>query len=49
MTEMEKMQAGLKYSYADPELIARKSRAIEMCAAYNAIPSPHPPCAWTKD
>ena len=37
MTEMEKMKEGLEYSYADPELIARKGRAIEMCAEYNAI------------
>ena len=37
MTEMEKMMAGLEYSYADTELIARKSRAIEQCAAFNAI------------
>lgn len=37
MTEMEKMKAGQEYSYADPELIARKGRAIEMCAEYNAI------------
>lgn len=38
MTEMEKMQAGMEYSYADPELIARKGRAIAQCEAYNAIP-----------
>ena len=37
MTEMEKMKAGLEYSYADPELVARKGRAIEMCAEYNTI------------
>ena len=37
MTEMEKMKAGMEYSFADPELIARKGRAIEMCAEYNAI------------
>ena len=37
MTNLEKMKAGLEYSYADDELIARKSRAIEQCAAFNAI------------
>lgn len=37
MTEMEKMQAGLEYSFADEELIARKSRAIRWCEEYNAI------------
>ena len=30
MTNLEKMQAGLEYSCADAELIARKSRAIEL-------------------
>jgi len=28
MTELEKCNAGLEYSYADEEMIARKSRAI---------------------
>ena len=37
MTNLEKMKAGLEYSYADAELIARKSRAIKQCMAYNAI------------
>ena len=37
MTDMEKMKAGMEYSFADPELIARKGLAIEMCAEYNAI------------
>jgi len=37
MTEMEKMQAGLEYSFADDELIARKSRAVRWCEEYNAI------------
>ena len=37
MTNLEKMKAGLEYSYADDELIARKCRAIEQCAAFNAI------------
>ena len=37
MTEMEKMKAGLEYSYADEELIARKGRAIKWCEEYNAI------------
>ena len=31
------MQAGLEYSFADSELIARKSRAIRQCAAFNFI------------
>ncbi len=37
MTEMEKMKAGLEYCYADKELIARKTQAIEWCEEYNAI------------
>ena len=37
MTEMEKMKAGLEYTYADQELIARKTQAIEWCEEYNAI------------
>ena len=37
MTEKEKMQAGLEYSFADDELIARKSQAVRQCAAFNAI------------
>ena len=34
---MEKMKAGLEYTYADQELIARKTQAIEWCEEYNAI------------
>lgn len=34
---MEKMQAVLEYSFADDELIARKSRAVRWCEEYNAI------------
>ena len=30
MTEMEKMKAGLEYTYADQELIARKTQAISI-------------------
>ena len=37
MTELEKCNAGLPYSFADPEMIARKSEAIRQCEAYNAI------------
>lgn len=37
MTELEKMNAGLEYSFADEELIARKTRAIKWCEEYNAI------------
>ena len=37
MTELEKCNAGLDYTYADDELIARKSRAIRWCEEYNAI------------
>ena len=37
MTEMEKMKAGLEYSFVDKELIARKSLAIVRCQEYNAI------------
>ena len=37
ISELEKMVAGLEYSYADEELIARKTRAIKWCEEYNAI------------
>ncbi len=37
MTELEKCNAGLPYSFADPEMIARKSEAIRQCEIYNAI------------
>lgn len=37
MTELEKLDAGLEYSYDDPEVNARKERAIELCREYNAI------------
>ena len=37
MTELEKLNAGLPYCYADAEMIARKSRAIKWCEEYNAI------------
>ena len=37
MTELEKCNAGLEYSYADEEMIARKSRAIRWCEEFNAI------------
>ena len=37
MSPMERMKAGLEYTYADAELIARKTQAIEWCEEYNAI------------
>ena len=37
MTEFEKCNAGLEYSYANPEMIARKTRAIVQCETFNAI------------
>ena len=37
MTEMEKMKAGLEYSYADEELEARKTQAY--CGVKNTMPS----------
>lgn len=37
MTELEKCNAGLEYSYANPEMIARKTRAIVQCETFNAI------------
>lgn len=37
MTPMERMKAGLEYTYADAELIARKTQAIEWCEQFNAI------------
>ena len=37
MSPMERMKAGLEYTYADAELIARKTQAIEWCEEFNAI------------
>lgn len=37
MTEIEKLEAGLEYCFDDPEVAARKERAIVNCRAYNAI------------
>ena len=37
MSPMERMKAGLEYTYADAELIARKTQAIEWCEQFNAI------------
>lgn len=37
MTELEKLKAGLEYSYDDPEVNALKERAIVRCREYNAI------------
>lgn len=37
MTELEKLEAGLEYSYDDPELKAIKENAIRQCREYNAI------------
>lgn len=40
MREIEKLDAGLEYDVTDPEVDARKLRAIELRAALNAIPVP---------
>ena len=37
MTELEKCNAGLPYSFADPEMVARKGAAIRQCELNNAI------------
>ena len=37
MSPVERMKAGLEYTYADAELIARKTQAIEWCEEFNAI------------
>lgn len=37
MSPMERMKAGLEYTYADAELIARKTQAIEWREEFNAI------------
>ena len=37
MTNLEKCNAGVAYSFADDELIARKTRAIVECECFNAI------------
>ena len=37
MTELEKLNAGLEYSFADKEIVARKTQAILWCEEYNAI------------
>ena len=37
MTNLEKCNAGIEYSYADEELIALKTEAIRQCEIFNAI------------
>ena len=37
MIEMEKMKAGLEYTFADDELRERYGRAVRWCEEYNAI------------
>ena len=37
MTEIEKLEVGLEYSYDDPEIEERKEKAIIHCREYNAI------------
>ena len=37
MTNLEKSNAGLEYSYADEELIALKTEAIRQCEIFNSI------------
>lgn len=37
MTELEKCNAGLPYRFDDPEMVARKTRAIVECERFNAI------------
>lgn len=37
MTEQEKCNAGLPYRFDDPEMVARKTRAIRECERFNAI------------
>ncbi len=37
MTNLEKCNAGVEYSYADEELIALKTEAIRQCEIFNAL------------
>lgn len=37
MTEQEKCKAGRMYRFDDPEMVARKTRAIQECERFNAI------------
>ena len=37
MTNLEKCNAGIEYSYADEELIALKTEAIRQCEIFNTI------------
>ena len=37
MTELEKCNAGLPYRFDDPEMVARKTAAIQECERFNAI------------
>lgn len=37
MTEQEKCNAGMQYHFNDPEMVARKTRAITECERFNAI------------
>mgnify|MGYP000913091090 CR=1 FL=1 len=37
MTELEKLDAGLEYYFLDPEVAARKERALRLCKKLNVI------------
>ncbi|MBR1658764.1 MAG: sugar O-acetyltransferase [Oscillospiraceae bacterium] len=39
MTELEKLEAGLEYSFTDPALHEQKHRALALCDKLNALPS----------
>lgn len=38
MTELEKLDAGLEFCFADPEVEARKGNAVTLCRELNSIP-----------
>lgn len=38
MTELEKLDAGLEFCFADPEVEARKGNAVALCRKLNSIP-----------
>ena len=38
MTELEKLDAGLEFCFADPEVEARKGNAVALCRELNSIP-----------
>lgn len=47
-SELDKLEAGEWYCFLDPEVAARKARAAQLCAEFNAIPATDPDAQTAK-